>query len=132
MRDEIAPYFAERWQRLADHPLVGEARSAGLVGAIELVSDKATRARFPADKSVGETCRDTSVEQGLVMRHVRDSMIVAPPLVITRAQLDELVDKARRALDITARQDGRRHDPPGAGALETGYPIPGISPPPAD
>ena len=64
---------------LADHPIVGEARSAGLVGALELVRDKATHARFPADKNVGETCRDTSVQQGLVMRHVRDSMIVAPP-----------------------------------------------------
>jgi putrescine aminotransferase len=104
VRDEIAPYFAQCWQSLADHPLVGEARSVGLVGAIELVSDKATRARFPAAKSVGETCRDASIEQGLVMRHVRDSMIVAPPLVITKAQLDELVDKARRTLDVTAQK----------------------------
>ena len=102
VRDEIAPYFAERWRTLAEHPLVGEARSAGLVGAIELVSNKTSRARFPAAKSVGETCRDTCIEQGVVMRHVRDSMIVAPPLVITKPQLDELVDKAWRALDITA------------------------------
>lgn len=104
VRDDIAPYFSRLWQSLADHPLVGEARSAGMVGAIELVSDKARRSRFHPDKSVGEVCRDTSVAQGLVMRHVRDSMIVAPPLVITRAQLDELVDKARSALDITARK----------------------------
>ncbi len=104
VREEIAPYFAQCWQSLADHPLVGEARSVGLVGAIELVSDKASRARFPAAKGVGETCRDTCIEQGLVMRHVRDSMIVAPPLVITKAQLDELTDKARRALDVTARK----------------------------
>jgi len=104
VREDVAPYFAAGWRSLGDHPIVGEARCAGLVGALELVSDKATRARFPADRSVGETCRDTSVEQGLVMRHVRDSMIVAPPLVITHAQIDELVDKARRTLDITARK----------------------------
>jgi putrescine aminotransferase len=104
VRDELAPYFAERWRALAEHPLVGEARCVGLMGALELVADKASRARFPAAKQVGETCRDTCIEQGLVMRHVRDSMIVAPPLVITTAQLDELVDKARRALDITARK----------------------------
>jgi putrescine aminotransferase len=104
VREEIGPYFAQRWGSLSDHPIVGEARSVGLVGAIELVRDKATRTRFPADKAVGETCRDTSVEQGLVMRHVRDSMIVAPPLVITKAHVDELVDKARRTLDITARK----------------------------
>lgn len=102
VRDEIAPYFAERWRSLAEHPLVGEARSAGLVGAIELVSNKTTRARFPAAKSVGETCRDACIEQGVVLRHVRDSMIVAPPLVITKPQIDELVEKASRALDITA------------------------------
>jgi len=104
VREEITPYFAQAWRSLADHPLVGEARCAGLVGALELVSDKATRARFPAAKKVGETCRDTCIEQGLVMRHVRDSMIVAPPLVITKPQLDELMDKARRSLDITARR----------------------------
>ena len=104
VRDELAPYFAQCWGSLATHPIVGEARSAGLLGAIELVCDKTTRARFQAgERSVGEICRDTCVEQGLVMRHVRDSMIVAPPLVITRAQIDELVDKARRSLDLTAR-----------------------------
>jgi putrescine aminotransferase len=104
VREEIAPYFTKRWASLADHPIVGEARSAGLVGALELVSDKVTRARFPESKNAGETCRDTSVEQGLVMRHVRNSMIVAPPLVVTKAHIDELVDKARRTLDITARK----------------------------
>jgi putrescine aminotransferase len=106
VRDDIGPYFGQCWRSLADHPIVGEARCAGLVGAVELVSDKGTRARFAAEKSVGETCRDASVHEGLVMRHVRDSMIVAPPLVITRAQIDELVDKARRTLDITARKMG--------------------------
>jgi putrescine aminotransferase len=106
VREEIAPYFAQCWQSLADHPIVGEARSVGLVGAIELVADKASRARFPQAKAVGETCRDTCIEQGLVMRHVRDSMIVAPPLVCTRAHVDELVDKARRALDLTVRKMG--------------------------
>lgn len=103
VHEELAPYFAQCWLSLADHPLVGEARCVGLMGALELVADKATRARFPAAKAIGETCRDTSVEQGLVMRHVRDSMIVAPPLVVTRSHIDELVDKARRTLDITAR-----------------------------
>jgi putrescine aminotransferase len=106
VREEIAPHFARVWQGLADHPLVGEARSVGMVGAIELVADKASRTRFPADRAIGETCRDTAIEQGLVMRHVRDSLIVAPPLVITPAQLDELADKARRTLDIALRRMG--------------------------
>ncbi|QOJ32598.1 MAG: aspartate aminotransferase family protein [Gammaproteobacteria bacterium] len=104
VRERIAPYFASRWQSLATHPLVGEARSVGLLGAIELVADPATRARFPPALRVGETCRDTSVDLGLVMRHVRDSLIVAPPLVISEAQVDEMVDKARRTLDRVARR----------------------------
>lgn len=104
VREDIAPYFAQCWRSLAEHPLVGEARSVGLVGAIELVSDKAARTRFAAEKKIGETCRDISIAEGLVMRHVRDSMIVAPPLVISRAQIDELVAKARRTLDLTLRK----------------------------
>jgi putrescine aminotransferase len=106
VRGQIAPYFAKRWQAVAEHPLVGEARCVGLVGALELVQDKSTRARFPADVHVGETCRDACIAHGLVMRHVRDSMIVAPPLVITPEQLDELADKAWAALDATARTLG--------------------------
>jgi putrescine aminotransferase len=105
-RDDIGPYFQKRWQALAAHPLVAEARCIGLIGALELVQDKASRARFPADVHVGEVCRDTCIENGLVMRHVRESMIVAPPLVITRGQVDELADKAWRALDATARKIG--------------------------
>ena len=104
VRERIAPYFAARWQTLAAHPLVGEARSVGLLGALELVADQASRRRFPAELRIGETCRDTSIELGLVMRHVRDSLIVAPPLVITEAQVDELVDKARRTLDSVGSQ----------------------------
>jgi putrescine aminotransferase len=99
VRDDIAPYFARRWRALADHPLVGEARCVGLVGAIEIVQDKRTRARFPAERHIGETCRDLCIEHGVVMRHVRDSMIVAPPLVITKPEIDELEQKARAALD---------------------------------
>jgi putrescine aminotransferase len=104
VRDELAPYFAGRWQALLEHPLVGQARCIGLLGAIELVADKGTRTRFPASVQIGEQCRDLCIEQGLVMRHVRDSMIVAPPLVITPNQIDELVDKAWLALDETARR----------------------------
>jgi putrescine aminotransferase len=103
VREQVIPAFAARWQSLADHPNVGEARSVGLIGALELVRDKAGRQRFAKELKVGERCRDICIEQGLVMRAVGDTMIVAPPLVITEAQLDELVDKARRAVDLTMR-----------------------------
>jgi putrescine aminotransferase len=101
VRDQVSPAFASRWQSLADHPNVGEARSVGLIGAVELVRDKGRRQRFARELKAGERCRDICIEQGLVMRAVGDTMIVAPPLVITEPQLDELVDKARRAIDLT-------------------------------
>ena len=102
VRTDIAPYFAERIGSLADHPLVGEARTVGLMGAVEIVANKVTKERFHKDLHVGSRCRNFCFANGLVMRAVGDSMIVAPPLVITRAQVDELVDKARRCLDLTA------------------------------
>jgi len=102
-----AEYFQRAWASLADHPLVGEARSVGLMGALELVPDKPSRARFENLGSVGELCRDLCLENGLVMRAVRDSMIVSPPLVVTDEQIDELIDKARKSLDMTWKALGR-------------------------
>jgi putrescine---pyruvate transaminase len=99
VHDVAAPYLAECWATLADHPLVGETRTLGLLGAIELVADAATKSRWQPAGRAGELCRDLAVRHGLVMRHVNESMIIAPPLVITRAQIDELVAKARRTLD---------------------------------
>ncbi|MTI18072.1 aspartate aminotransferase family protein [Rhodobacteraceae bacterium RKSG542] len=100
--NETGPYLAEKWMMLADHPLVGEARICGLVGALELSPNKETRAPFAAETgTVGTICRDFCFETGLVMRHVRDSMIISPPLVITKEEIDELVAKAHKALDLT-------------------------------
>ncbi len=106
VREDIGPYLQKQWATLADHPLVGETRGAGFVAAMELVSDKASRSRFDDDGSTGALCRNASVSNGLVMRAVGDTMIIAPPLVISEAQVDELVEKAGRALDDTARQLG--------------------------
>jgi putrescine aminotransferase len=101
VRDDVGPYLQRRWQELAAHPLVGEARIVGLIGALELVRDKSKRQTFADPGAVGLLCRDLCIANGLVMRAVRDTMIVAPPLVITHAQIDELVEKARLALDQT-------------------------------
>jgi putrescine aminotransferase len=98
---ETAPYLAERWTQLGEHPLVGEARSAGLLGAIELVKDKERREFFEERGKVGTLCRDICFESGLVMRAVEDTMIISPPLVTTKAQIDELVGLASDCLDQT-------------------------------
>ena len=100
---EVIPAFRERWQRLAEHPLVGEARSFGLLAALELTPDRAVRAPFPGEAGrAGRICRETCVENGIVMRAVRDTMVAAPPLVISEAELDELAEKAWTSLDRTA------------------------------
>jgi len=104
VKAEIAPYLQKRLRELADHPLVGEVRGIGMLGAIELVQDKATRTRYPGDKAVGMICRGHCFNNGLIMRAVGDTMIIAPPLVISRAEIDELVEKARKCLDLTWEQ----------------------------
>ncbi len=105
-----APYLAEKWATLADHPLVGEARSLGLLATIALTPDKATRAKFTGDTgAVGLICREHCFANGLVMRHVGDRMIIAPPLVITKAEIDQVIERATKALDATladAKRDG--------------------------
>jgi putrescine aminotransferase len=106
VRETIGPYFSEQWASLADHPLVGEARNAGLMAAIELVKDKSTRERFSKEEAVGSRCRDFCYDNGLVMRAVGNSMIVSPPLIMEKQHVDELVTKARRCLDLTAESLG--------------------------
>ena len=103
VRDQTEPYFAEKWASLGDHPMVGEARSLGLVGALELVPEKPSRKRFANVGEVGNLCRDRSFDNGLVMRAVRDTMVVSPPLIITEGEIDEMVEKAWKTLDETWR-----------------------------
>jgi len=103
VREDAGPYLQQRWGSLAEHPLVGEARGLGFFGAIELVADKASRQRFDEDLNVGMRCREHCFNNGLVMRAVGDTMIIAPPLVMTHAEIDELVEKAWKCLDLTAK-----------------------------
>lgn len=100
VHEKTAPYLQKRLRELNDHPLVGEVRGVGLLGAIELVKDKTTRARYEG-RGVGMICRQFCFDNGLIMRAVGDTMIIAPPLVISEAEIDELVAKARKCLDLT-------------------------------
>jgi putrescine aminotransferase len=101
VRNVAGPYLQRRWAELAQHPLVGEVRGVGLLGALELVKSREPRTWFEPRGKVGERCRDNAILNGLVMRATRDTMIIAPPLVITPAEIDELVEKAWRTLDQT-------------------------------
>ena len=101
VRDQTAPYLQKRWKELAEHPLVGEVRGLGFLGAMELVADKASGKQFEPGAGVGCICRDLSAQAGLVMRAVGDTMIISPPLIMTHEQIDELVTLAHQALDQT-------------------------------
>lgn len=97
VRDVAHPYLAERWHALGDHPLVGETKLVGLMGSLILTPDKASRAQFEGD--VGYRCRERCFANDLIMRAVGERMVVAPPLVITTDEIDQLMDRATRSLD---------------------------------
>jgi len=101
VHDDTGPYLAERLKDIAGHPLVGEARSVGFMGAIELVKDQATKAPFAPVGRVGTLCREHCYRLGLVMRATRDTMLLSPPLTWTRAHIDEFAEILSRALDLT-------------------------------
>jgi putrescine aminotransferase len=101
VRDELGPYLARQFEVLGEHPLVGEAQTCGMMGALQLVRNKASSESFDATLEVGMVCRGHCFGNGLVMRAVGDRMIVAPPLVMTTSQIDEMTALIRRCLDLT-------------------------------
>jgi len=101
VREDTGPYLAEQLAALQDHPMVGEVQSCGLMAAIQLSRDPSTRAAFQAKHGIGMVCRKHCFDSGLVMRAVGDRMIVAPPLIITREQIDEMFALVRQALART-------------------------------
>jgi putrescine aminotransferase len=101
IRNDIGPYLQKGWCKLAEHPLVGEARMVGLIGALELVKAREPIERFEEKQGVGTICRDYLVNNGLVMRAVGDTIVAAPPFVLSHEEADEMIDKAWKCLDLT-------------------------------
>ena len=100
VRDVAHPHLAARWHALGDHPLVGETSLVGLMGSLALTPVKGLRARFAGEAgTAGFKTRERCFANNVIMRHVGDRMIIAPPLVITEAEIDILVDRATKALD---------------------------------
>ena len=102
VKNDISPYLQKRWLELAEHPIVGETRGLGMVAGLELVKDKNTNERIVPECKAGGVCRDYSMANGLVMRPCGDTMIISPPLIISHAEVDELIEKAKKTLDETA------------------------------
>ncbi|UGQ45856.1 aspartate aminotransferase family protein [Massilia endophytica] len=109
---DTGPYLKQRFASLAAHPLVGSAESHGFVAGLDLVRRKAARvhhqARFDPTLAVGMICRGHMFENGMIMRAVGDRMIIAPPLIMTHAQIDEMMQKIRYCLDLTLDDLTRR------------------------
>ncbi len=100
---DTGPYLQEQLRNaLGDHPLVGEVRGVGLLAAVELVEDRETRRLFPENRKVGELCWERCLAHGLIPRAIRDVMALSPPLVATRADVDEIVRRLAAAIDETA------------------------------
>ncbi|MBP6310239.1 MAG: aspartate aminotransferase family protein [Arenimonas sp.] len=102
-KNETGPYLAERIKMLGEHPLVGETRGAGMLGALELVPNKAERKFFAERGNVGSLCRNIALKNGLILRATYDSMLISPPLIINRSEIDELFEKAWKSLNETAQ-----------------------------
>ena len=101
--EETGPYLARGLAALAGHPLVGEARSLGLIGAVEIVSRKGTNERFGgAPGTAGPIVRDLCIRNGLMIRAVRDTLVMSPPLVISHAEIDRMLGIVRQSLDEAA------------------------------
>lgn len=98
----IAPYLAEKWAALGEHPLAADAKTVGMVGSLALTPDKDNRLPFkgPAGE-VGYRCREHCFANNLVMRHVGDRMIICPPLIISKEDVDILIERAHKVLDLT-------------------------------
>ncbi len=101
---EVGPYFqAQLRERFADHPLVGEVRGVGLIAGVELVEDKEARRNFAPARKIGPRLVKHAEEHGLICRAmVFDTIGFSPPLIISRAEIDELLDRFGRALDDLA------------------------------
>ncbi len=100
VRNVAHPYLKERWDALTEHPMVGEAKLVGLMGSIALTPNKAKRSKFASEAgTVGFKTRERCFANNLIMRHVGDRMIIAPPLVITTDEIDVLIERAKKSLD---------------------------------
>ena len=105
---KLAPYFQERLQSLREHRIVGEVRSVGMLGAVELVRDKHSRQRLAPDAAGAVFCRNQANVAGLMVRQTGNAMITAPPLICNRREIDTLVNLLAQALDQTAAHYGVR------------------------
>jgi len=103
VREETGPHLAKHFAALSEHPLVAGAETFGMVAGLVLMKDKKSHLAFDESLEVGMVCRDHCFANGLIMRAVGDRMIIAPPLVCTKAQIDEMMKRVKICLDATLK-----------------------------
>ena len=104
-------HFADRMAKLGNHPLVGNARACGLMGALELMKDKVAKTPFEAAKKVGAIVEGRCLENGLIVRAIGDNLAFCPPLITTDAEIDEIFDIAEKSLneaEVNVNEQGLR------------------------
>jgi putrescine aminotransferase len=104
IRDDSGPYLAQTFAKVGQHPLVGMAETCGFMAGMVLVKNKERLERFAENLSVGMICRGHCFKNGLIMRAVGDRMIIAPPLTMTHAQIDEMIELIMVCLDLTYQE----------------------------
>lgn len=99
-REVTGPYLAKALQRLVGHELVGEVRSQGLLGAVEIVSEHGTNHRFGGKEGkAGPIVRDACIANGLMVRGIRDSLVMCPPLIVSTSEIDFMIDTIEKSLN---------------------------------
>jgi len=108
VKDDIGPYLQQCLREVfGKHPLVGDIQGTGMVAALQLAEDKSTRKRFANENDIAWRCRTIGFEEGVIIRSTLGRMIMAPALIASREEIDELISKTLKAVDRTAQEYGR-------------------------
>ena len=108
VKDDIGPYLQQCLREVfGKHPLVGDIQGTGMVAALQLAEDKTSRKRFANENDIAWRCRTIGFEEGVIIRSTLGRMIMAPALIASREEIDELISKTLKAMDRTAQEYGR-------------------------
>lgn len=100
----VGPYFMERLGSLSELPMVGDVRGSHLMACVEFVADKETRRRYPEEVGVGKVVSNHADSLGLIVRPIDNLNVMSPPLVITKDEIDLVVERLGRAIVLAHRE----------------------------
>lgn len=98
---QVGEHMQARLTDLGAHPLVGEVRGIGMLGAVQIVQDKGRRTFYPVSDGVGQFCADRCLGRGLLTRAAGDALVICPPLTVTKGDIDEIFERLSAALADT-------------------------------